>query len=215
MSRTPSESLFIDGPAGRLEALLDRPESDAAPRAVAVVLHPHPQHQGTMQNKVAHMLARSFVDLGAPTLRFNFRGVGKSEGEFDNAVGEIEDALAALDWMHGEWPDAELWLGGFSFGAQVALNAANRRPVTHLVTVAPPVYRFIDNPPEPPRCDWLLIQGEADEVVDAGQVLDYARGLAQPPRLETLPETGHFFHGKLNRLREIVTGHLGKAEPVS
>lgn len=211
MSRTPAESLFLDGPAGRLEALLDTPGDGEDPKAVAVVLHPHPQHQGTMQNKVAHMLARSFVDLGAPALRFNFRGVGKSEGAFDDAVGEVDDALAALDWVHDRWPAAELWLGGFSFGAQVAMKAVNRRPVQHLVTVAPPVYRFIDNPPEPPRCDWLLIQGEADEVVDAQQVLAYARGLAQPPRIETLPDTGHFFHGKLNRLRELVTGYLGTA----
>lgn len=211
MSRTATESLFLDGPVGRLEALLDRPDAEGPPQAVAVVLHPHPQHQGSMQNKVVHMLARSFTDLGIPALRFNFRGVGKSEGEYDNAVGEVDDALAALDWVHERWPEAELWLGGFSFGAQVAMRAANRRPVKHLVTVAPPVYRFIDNPPEPPRCDWLLIQGEADEVVDAGQVLDYARSLEQPPHIETLPETGHFFHGRLNRLRDIVTRYLGKA----
>lgn len=207
MSAPQSERLFIDGPAGRLEAILETPPDSGEPRAVGVVCHPHPLHQGTMLNKVAHTLARSFVQLGAPALRFNFRGVGRSEGEFANAIGEIEDALAALDWMHARWPDAPLWLGGFSFGAQVSLGVSARRDLEWLVTVAPPVERMNLDAFVPPRCRWLLVQGGADEVVDARAVADWAKSLQPAPAFEWLPGVGHYFHGRLNDLREIVQRH--------
>lgn len=207
-----TEKLFLDGPAGRLEALLDLPGQKGV-QAAAVVLHPHPLHEGTMLNKVAYTLARGFVQLGAPALRFNFRGVGKSEGQYADAVGETDDALAALDWMQARWPNAELWLGGFSFGAQVALLAANQRPVSRLVTVAPPVQRFAGQALERPRADWLLIQGDADEVVDAEQVLRWARAQSPPPRTEVLAGAGHYFHGRLNELRNIVLRHLVSGNP--
>lgn len=104
MSRAPaSENLFIGGPAGQLEALLETPPDVADPATVAVVCHPHPLHGGTMKNKVAHTVARSFLDLGAAVLRFNFRGVGRSEGVFDDGRGELDDALAAIDWIQARW----------------------------------------------------------------------------------------------------------------
>ena len=209
MSQAPrSERLFIDGPAGRLEALLEMPPDAVEPAALAVVCHPHPQHQGTMLNKVAHTLARSFVQLGAPALRFNFRGVGRSEGEFANAVGEVDDAIAALDYMHDRWPTAALWLGGFSFGAQVSLSAATQRDIAWLVTVAPPVERMQLEEFRVPDCPWLLVQGGADEVVDPDGVADWAKSLDPAPDFEWLPGVGHFFHGHLNALRDIVMAHV-------
>lgn len=207
-----SRSFDLDGPAGRLEALLETPRDADEPRAVAVVCHPHPQHHGTMKNKVVHMLARTFVQLGVPALRFNFRGVGRSEGEYDDARGETGDALAALDWMRRQWPSADLWLGGFSFGAQVALQAVNRRPVRRLVTVAPPVMRFDRAAMEEPACeDWLLVQGTADEIVSADDVRAWADSLARRPTFVMLDGVDHFFHGSLTRLRDTLLAHFESA----
>lgn len=204
-----SENLFIEGPAGQLEALLEIPADMPAegPRHAAVVCHPHPLHQGTMHNKVAHMLARSFVQLGAPALRFNFRGVGKSEGKHANAIGEVDDALAALDWISVRWPRAESWLGGFSFGAQVSLLAEKQRELDWLVTVAPPIDRLVLENFERPRCPWLVIQGEEDELFDAREVKNWVSAIQPAPDFEMFPEADHFFHGKLTRLREAIIRH--------
>jgi len=157
-----------------------------------------------MQNKVAYMLARAFNDLGAVSLRFNFRGVGRSAGTFDQGAGETDDALAAIDWLSARHPGLPLWLGGFSFGSYVALRAQSRRPVQRLVTVAPAVERFDTQGITLPNCPWLLVQGDADEVVSPQAVLDWARGLPKPPRIVELPGAGHFFHGRLNELRDAV-----------
>lgn len=204
------EAVTVEGPAGALEGLWH--VSDDAPRAVAVVCHPHPQHQGTMHNKVAHTLARAFFAGSAAVLRFNFRGVGRSEGEFDEAVGETADALAAVAWVREQYPDIPLWLGGFSFGAQVALQATGKAKPDRLVTVAPPVQRFGDARPARPACPWLLLQGEADEIVDADAVLEWARAYDEPPVIRTFPDVGHFFHGNLTGLREAVTDFLSDGE---
>lgn len=197
-----TEACLFSGPVGDLEGLLDFPE--IVPTAVGVVCHPNPAQGGSMQNKVAYILARAFNDMGAISLRFNFRGVGKSTGAFDNGVGEIGDALAAIDWLMAEYPGLPLWLAGFSFGGYVALRAQSQRPVQRLVTVAPAVQRFATSPIVPPVCPWLLVQGDADDVVPPGEVLDWAQGLARPPQLTLLPGAGHFFHGRLNELREAV-----------
>jgi len=197
-----TEPCQFSGPAGILEGLVDSPET--APRAVAVVCHPNPVQGGSMQNKVAYILARAFNDMGAASLRFNFRGVGRSAGTFDNGVGEIDDALAAIAWFMAQHPGLPLWLGGFSFGGYVALRAQSQRPVERLVTVAPAVQRFAATPIVPPVCPWLLVQGDADDVVPPSEVLAWAQGLAHPPQLAVLPGAGHFFHGRLNELREAV-----------
>ena len=190
------------GSAGNIEGLLDDP--DATPTAIAVVCHPHPLQGGAMQNKVAYTLARACNDMGARCLRFNFRGVGKSAGSFDNGVGETDDALAAIDWLTAQHPGLPLWLGGFSFGAYVALLAQSQRPVARLVTVAPAVERFDTDAIVLPSCPWLLVQGDADEVVSPQAVLGWARGLPKPPRILELAGAGHFFHGRLTELREAV-----------
>jgi len=197
-----TEPCTFPGPAGLMEGLMDHPV--AAPTAVAVVCHPHPLQGGSMQNKVSYMLARAFNDLGAVSLRFNFRCVGKSVGSFDHGVGETDDALAAIDWLSARRPGLPLWLGGFSFGSYVALRAQSRRPVQRLVTVAPAVERFDTHDIQLPDYPWLLVQGDADDVVSPQAVLAWARSLAKPPRIVELSGAGHFFHGRLNELRDAV-----------
>ncbi|HET6726287.1 MAG TPA: alpha/beta fold hydrolase, partial [Gammaproteobacteria bacterium] len=150
-----SRKLTLSGGAGDIEALLDEPRG--APTAIAVVCHPHPLFQGTMHNKVAHILARALTDLGALALRFNFRGVGASAGEHDGGDGETDDAVAVAEWLREQHPALPFWLGGFSFGAMVTLRAASRLQPAALVTVAPPVERL--SPFAHPHCPWLLLQG--------------------------------------------------------
>lgn len=199
-----TEKLTLQGGAGGIEALLDKPAAE--PTAVAVVCHPHPLFQGTMHNKVAHMLARALTDLGALALRFNFRGVGASAGTHDRGDGETDDTVTAAQWLREQQPGLPLWLGGFSFGAMVALRAAPRLEPAALVTVAPPVDR-VDKLIRPP-CPWLLLQGEDDDVVGAEAVLAWARALDPPPDIATFPGVGHFFHGNLNALRDTVKERL-------
>ncbi|MGA9851509.1 MAG: alpha/beta fold hydrolase [Gammaproteobacteria bacterium] len=200
------ETVSFAGNAGVLEGLLNVPAM--APRAIAVVCHPHPLQQGAMTNKVTYILARAFNDLGAVSLRFNFRGVGKSTGSFDNGVGETADALVALDWLSAQHPTLPLWLGGFSFGAYVALRAQSERPVTRLVTVAPAVQRFDAAPIVLPAYPWLLIQGDADEVLSPRAVFDWVAALPVKPTVAVLKGAGHFFHGRLNELRQTVVTYF-------
>lgn len=204
MSRAPrTEKISIDGPAGKLEALFERP-SGAEPAGVAVVCHPHPVHGGTMQNKVTHTLARAFLGRGFAALRFNFRGVGGSEGEFDEGAGELDDAIAATRWARERLPEVPLWLAGFSFGAAIAVKAAAKVSADGLVSVAPAISRVAANGGAQPTCPWLVIQGEVDELVDTEETIAWINGLEAGPELEIFPGTGHFFHGKLVRLREAV-----------
>lgn len=201
------EKLDIPGPAGVLEALLETPSVNE-PRGSAVVCHPHPQHGGTMHNKVAYTVARSFVHSDFRALRFNFRGVQGSAGEYDEGVGELDDALAALDWMRQRFKSGPLWLAGFSFGAAIAIRAAIEAPVNGLVTVAPAVSRFAAGLEEQPRCPWLIVQGDQDDIVDVDETVRWVDELLPGPELVILPEAEHFFHGKLIDLRETVTHFL-------
>ncbi|MFO1428148.1 MAG: hypothetical protein U1F11_14485 [Steroidobacteraceae bacterium] len=203
-----SESLQLDGPAGPIEALLESPDEAAAPAAFAIVCHPHPLFGGTLTNKVVHTLARACVQAGAPALRFNFRGVGASAGVHDHGQGEVEDLLAVVDWGRRRWPQADLWLGGFSFGAYVALRGSLRAGARRLITVAPPVGRWDFSEVRLPRCPWLIIQGDSDELVDAAAMADWARGTGAPHRLLLLPGADHFFHGRLHELKDAVAGFL-------
>ena len=209
------EALTLAGPAGRLEALLETPR-DAGDAAVAVLCHPHPQFQGTMLNKVVHTLGRAANDLGAPALRFNFRGVGASDGAYAGGAGEAEDALAAIAWARDRYPRAALWLCGFSFGAMVACRAALEVNPAWLISVAPPVERMAGLlEGRQPACPWLVVQGDADEVVDPHSVADWIQGLSRPPELVMLPGVDHFFHGRLNLLRSTVVERLRLSEGLS
>ncbi len=210
-----NQALTLAGPAGALEALTLCPaRGDAV--ATAVILHPHPLHGGTMQNKVVHTLARAFGELGVASVRFNFRGVGASAGRFTHGEGETEDALAVIAWVREQRPGTPVWLAGFSFGAYVALRAAAPAQVSGLITVAPAVHLYDFSVLGTPSCPWLLIQGEADEVVPVEAVRAWFSRIAPRPRTQALflPGAGHFFHGRLNdlksALRDFVPPHLSR-----
>lgn len=212
MSKHPvTEKLYVEGPAGRLEAMLERP-GEGALEGTAVVCHPHPQHGGTMHNKVVHTLARAFVRSGFETLRFNFRGTENSEGRFDKGLGELEDALAAIEFMrarHGAFP---LWLAGFSFGAAIAVKAAIATHVDGLVSVAPAISRFATDLRSQPACPWLIIQGDADELVDVDETVAWVDTLEPGPELLVVTGGEHFFHGRLTELREAVMEFIGVSQ---
>lgn len=200
------KGIEIPGPVGALEAAIDSSVVPAV--ATAVVCHPHPTQQGTMTNKVVTTVARAFARLGADAVRFNFRGVGTSAGSYAGGVGECDDALAVVAWCRDRWAGRPLYLGGFSFGAAVALGVAARVAPAGLVTVAPPIDRLRQSFVAP-RCPWLLIHGEADDVVPLPPVLEWSRALAAPPKLVLLPGVGHFFHGSLAALSKAVTDTFG------
>lgn len=205
MSKHPaSEKLFFDGPVGRLEAILERP-GEGPLDGCAVICHPHPQHGGTMHNKVAHTLARAFVRSGFEALRFNFRGTEESEGSFDNGVGELDDVLAAVHWLSDRHPDLPIWLAGFSFGAAMAVKAAAAEAVDGLISVAPAISRFAQGLETQPPCPWLIVQGDEDELVDIEETLAWVNGLEPGPELLIIHGGEHFFHGRLAELREAVT----------
>lgn len=194
-------ALTLAGPAGVLEAAVNVPVSGAARNGVIVVCHPHPQHGGSMHNKVVTMIERAVRELGLATVVFNFRGVGASAGSYDDGRGETEDLLAVVAWVQRVRPDDALWLAGFSFGSFVAASVASQLPVQQLILVAPPVSRWEFAKLAPPRCPWLVIQGEADEVVDPEAVFAWAAAQAVPPAVVRMPDTSHFFHRRLMDLR--------------
>ena len=195
------ESVEIPGPAGILEGLTACPKKETR-GMVAVILHPHPLYGGTLNNKVVHYLSRTCNLLGIPSLRFNFRGVGMSSGEYDAGRGEVDDCLAVLDWIAQRRPGFPVWLAGFSFGAYVAYQVAGRDArVERLLTVAPPVNLFDFSDLPTPKCPWTLVQGENDELVPLSAVRSWAETLPQQPDWIGLP-ADHFFHGKLNLLSQ-------------
>jgi uncharacterized protein len=209
---TRAETLSIAGPAGALETRLEFPDdAPASPRVFGVACHPHPLFGGTMDNKVTHVIARSMMECGAPTFRFNFRGVGTSGGAFDNGRGEADDLAAVVAEGRRRFPGAALWLGGFSFGAFVALRAAQTLSPSKLVAVAPPVARFELGTVVHPECDWMLAQGDADDVVPPDAVLSWAAEQPRKPRLHVIQGAGHFFHGKLHELKPLILDFLGGA----
>jgi alpha/beta superfamily hydrolase len=199
----------VEGPAGDIECAIDAPDGPA--RGVAVVCHPHPQHGGTLDNKVAQTLARAFVQLGWRSVRFNFRGVGASSGVWDEGIGEVDDALAVV----GAHRDAALpfMLAGFSFGAYVAAQAAARLPdetkPQRLVLVGPSTER---QQMAPVPANTLVIHGERDDVVPLAATLDWARPQNLP--VIVFPGVGHFFHGQLALLKSVIVQELQPRVPL-
>jgi uncharacterized protein len=189
----------IAGPAGAIECATDAPA--AAPRGVVVICHPHPQHGGTMDNKVVQTLARAFVQLGYISVRFNFRGIGGSQGAWDEGRGEVDDASAVIAALRA--PGQPLVLAGFSFGGYVASQAALRlgaaERAERLVLVAPAVRNF---EVAPVSATTLVVHGEADDVVPLQALFDWARPQSLP--VTVLPGAGHFFHGQLPVLKQII-----------
>ncbi len=194
------EQVTIAGPAGSLDALIEVPAGYTGERC-AVICHPHPLHGGTMTNKVVYITARALQERGFATLRFNFRGVGASSGEFDDGRGETGDAMAACDYATARWPAATLTMAGFSFGSFVAFRVALQREVRELIMIAPPVKRFAFGTKPLPAAPWVVIQGDTDDVVECQDVKEWIASLASPPRLEVVGGAEHFFHGRLNDLK--------------
>ena len=200
----------VAGPAGVIECAVDVPAGSALPvRGTVVVCHPHPQHGGTMDNKVVQTLARAFVQLGWRSVRFNFRGVGASAGAWDEGIGEIDDALAVVAAFRSP-PGVSappLMLAGFAFGGYVAAVAAARLPEAdkpqRLVLVGPSTQKQ-QVPPVP--ANTLVIHGETDDVVPLVATLDWARPQSLP--VLVFPGVGHFFHGQLGLLKNAVVQEL-------
>ena len=198
-----AEQLVIQGPAGPIEALLERPPG-ARDGRVAICCHPHPLYGGALQNKVVHTLARAAQDRHVASLRFNFRGVGASAGAYDDGAGETDDAVAVADWAAAELGASRLWAMGFSFGSFVAFRLAALCAARLVVTVAPPVQRFDFARLAVPACPWLVLQGDADELVDHQSVLGWVRSVTPPPDVRILPGAEHFFHGRLTEMRALL-----------
>ncbi len=191
------EKVSIPGPAGTLEVVAHIP--DVAPHAIAVIAHPLPTMGGTMENKIVTTLTKTFAELGFAALRFNFRGVGASSGEFDEGNGEVADALTVTRYALKEYGDLPLILSGFSFGGYVQARAAQQLPPRQLVLIAPAVTRY---PMPPVPHNTLLVHGELDDVVSLADVMQWARPQRLP--IVILPGAVHFFHGRLDQLKEIV-----------
>lgn len=197
MSLAASRKVLIDGPAGRLEAAVTR--SHAVPRGVALVAHPHPLYGGSMDNKVVQTLARCFAAMGYVTWRLNFRGVGESEGVYDDGRGELDDFRALAAHAAADTPGLPLAVGGFSFGGYVVSRLCAELEPVRVVMVAPAVGRFgVDQVP----AHTLVVHGESDDVVALADVLEWARPQKLP--VTVVPGAGHFFHGDLGVLQRIV-----------
>jgi alpha/beta superfamily hydrolase len=194
-------SFMLDGPAGKLEAISDIALPADARRGVAVVCHPHPLQGGTMHNKVVTMAERALRESGLDTVRFNFRGTGASQGEYDDGHGEGDDLAAVVAWVRQVRPDDALWLAGFSFGSYVSISNAVRLYADALISIAPPVGRWKFEEIALPTCPWLIVQGEADEIVEPQAVFDWVDALEHKPELVRMPDTSHFFHRRLMDLR--------------
>ena len=189
----------IAGPAGTLEVAFNVPEG--AVRGVALIAHPHPLQGGTLDNKVVQTLAKTFAALGYAAARFNFRGVGFSDGQFDDGIGETDDALAALAAAKLEFGELPVALAGFSFGSYVQTRVAHAIAAERMVLIGPAVKRF---PIEAVPPDTIVIHGEEDDVVALADVLAWARPQQLP--IIVFPGCGHFFHGRLPQLQRVITG---------
>jgi uncharacterized protein len=211
--------VIFNGPEGRLEGRYQHAKRDDAP--VALILHPHPQHGGTMNNKVVYSLYHAFSRRGFSTLRFNFRGVGRSQGEFDSGLGELSDAAAALDWMQGHNPNATgCWIAGFSFGAWIAMQLMMRRPeINSFIAVAPPasIHDFSFLAPCP--ASGLMIHGDSDDIIPADSVAKLADKLGKQKNItidyNLVKGCDHFFRDHLDVMEKHVEKYLDANLPVS
>jgi alpha/beta superfamily hydrolase len=203
LSNKNSHKFYLQGPAGQMECLLDLPEG-AAPRGIALVAHPHPLYGGTMENKVAVTLARTFMALGYVVARVNFRGVGESEGVHDRGIGEVDDMAVLLAYMQGQYPGLPVALSGFSFGTFVQAQLQQRliaqgNPAERMVLVGTAAGKW---PMPPVSNDTILIHGEQDDTITLSQVFEWARPLDVP--VIVIPGADHFFHRKLGHIKNLV-----------
>lgn len=183
-------------------------------KMAAIVCHPHPLYGGTMDNKVAYILSRATLDCNIPVLRFNFRGVGNSDGTYAHGEGETDDTLAAVREMHRRYPNAKIILLGFSFGGGVAIRTALSPQLANkpalLITIAPSMGVFATPPAAGPTCPLLCVHSEDDDTVSYAQTINWAQLLPTPPKIHTFADAGHFFHGQLTDLRNTVNAFIGE-----
>jgi alpha/beta superfamily hydrolase len=211
--------VIMNGPEGRLEGRYQHGEGPNAP--IALMLHPHPQHGGTMNNKVVYSLYQVFAERGFSALRFNFRGVGRSQGKFDRGEGELSDAASALDWLQTYNPNAAgCWIAGFSFGAWIGMQLLMRRPeISGFISIAPPanVYDFSFLAPCP--SSGLVVQGDRDDVVPHESVAKLVQKLSNQRDIKIeykiLKGATHFFSEHLDQLRATVDDYLNRVLPAS
>ena len=210
---TPGEhALILHGESGQLEAILTVPSIKIIPY-VGFLGHPHSLQGGTMYNKVVTTLARMFKECGIPSLRFNFRGVGLSEGMYDDGIGESQDMIALVKEWQKEQADVNIIFAGFSFGSFVAYRAAAQCKHALLLTIAPPVHHYNYKAYNPAPTPWLIVQGDADEVVPAELVIQFAQESSPVLPVIEFPQTGHFFHGKLIELKTQIVDYLRTQVP--
>jgi hypothetical protein len=205
--------VFFKGPVGRLEGHYYQQKNIINP-PLAIVLHPHPQHGGNMNNKVVYSLYRTFIEHGFNTLRVNFRGVGRSEGEYDNGEGELSDAAAALDWLQSVNPNAKgYWVAGFSFGAWISMQLLMRRPeINSFIAVSPPASMYDFSFLAPCPVSGMIIQGNKDEVVNSQSVSLLAQRLSNQRGLKIdyheIEDASHFFTNHLSELTSLVSSYI-------
>jgi uncharacterized protein len=199
MEPSTESNFLIPAPAGQLEIATTTANKNSSP--ITIICHPHPLYGGTMQNKVVTTLAKTFQELEFSTVRFNFRGIGKSTGSYDNGIGEAEDLRAIINWVKQVLPNQKIYLAGFSFGACIAIKVATEIVPEELICVAPGVEHFDVSTLQVP-CPWILIQGTADEVVPPHLVYAWAKTQHIQPEIIEIEGASHFFHGKLVELRD-------------
>ncbi|MEL7023871.1 MAG: alpha/beta fold hydrolase [Pseudomonadota bacterium] len=206
------ETPLVAGPAGQIETLIERPES-GEDADVLLVCHPHPAHGGALTNKVAYTLARAGVLADMTAVRFNFRGVGKSEGAYDEGRGELADTLAMIDWIRTSMAPQRLMLSGFSFGSAMVVAASHERACDQLILVAPPVGRILDPTTRiPGTLATSVVLGGQDELVDAESALAWCNEQPAGVRVALIETADHFFHGHLPELRELLLAEMRVAE---
>lgn len=210
LNRFPDKagSYFIGGPAGKLEIAFHFPLNWQQIPLIGLVCHPHPLYEGTMNNKVVTTTVRAFNQMNIAALRFNFRGVGQSQGSYGNTIGETEDLQAILAWLKQQKPNFNFWLAGFSFGSFIAAKVAWNSEIKQLVTIAPPVNHFDFNRIQKPECPWLVIQGSQDEVVSATEVFQWLMHYPKNIKTRVIEGASHFFHGRLNDLKDVLIQEL-------
>lgn len=209
MKSSQLEKFFIQGTAGKLETILAKPND--SPKGIAIVAHPHPLYGGTMDNKVVYTLFNTFLELGFITVKFNFRGVGQSEGNFDDGAGELTDVITVTETIckqSVEYSNLPLLLSGFSFGGGIQLHAAQTLNPDLLILVAPSIVNLKAPIPSRENCFVLIIQGNQDDVVTLESILTWAEPHSQP--IVVVPGAEHFFHGKLMVLKYLIEDFLAR-----
>lgn len=192
---------MLPGPAGQLEVMTTWPTS-SSPVGVGIICHPDPRQEGTMHNKVVTTIARAFEHLQLATVRFNFRGVGKSTGYYGDVRGECDDLMAIIQWVQQVLPQQPIWLAGFSFGSYISAKMAEQLKPVRLISIAPPVNHYDFQQLTNIQCPWLVIQGDQDEVVPFAEVKAWADNPPAPLKFIIMPGVTHFFHGRLIELRQ-------------